>query len=121
MCGVCGSGGVLRGGVWNRSREGRSLEKGFLSHPSGCRYPDSRPLFCVAVHDGYIEDSIFDVCVGACACLPPSVDEGSTHVSVCEARTVQLVNTNRSSYAIVGSVRQPGDLSLSAHGTWVLF
>ena len=81
---------------------GGKITESFISHPSGCRYPDSRPLFCVAVHDAINDDTFIDVSVGACACLPPSVDEGSTHVSVCEARTVQLVNANRSSYAIVG-------------------
>ena len=98
---VCGSGGVLRVEGVDGCREGRSLEKGLLpTHPvASIRIPDR--CLDVAVHDGFIEDSVFDVSVGACACLPPSVDEGSTHVSVCEARPVQRGYANQSSSSVV--------------------
>lgn len=103
--GACGwgvwSSRVLRGGVWNGCREGRLLKEVFCpTHPvATIRIPDR--CFDVAVHDGHIDDTFIDVSVRPCGFVPPSVDEGSTHVSVCEARPVQRGYANQSSSSVV--------------------
>ena len=91
---------LLRVGLEHPRRED-AVRESLNCLPSRCRYWDSRPLFIVAVHDGYIEDSIFDVCVRPCGFVPPSVDEGSTHVSVCKARPVQRGYANQISSLVV--------------------
>ena len=87
--------GCCWGAVVNGSG-GEITRKRFMSHPSGCLYPDSRPLFFDAVH--------VEFCVRPCGFVLPPVDGGSTHVSVCEARPVQRGYANQSSSSVVGFI-----------------
>ena len=101
MCGFVGAvlvGGwvclvrVFRGVCTRLHRRG---ERVLNAHPSGCLCSDSRPLFCDAVH----VELLLLVLALACSladCLSRSGGlcgghGGSTHVSVCEARTLQGV------------------------------